>query len=92
MHMRCICWTCMVAWSGRHSQGRALTQHLVAEARAALAAVEWGTGQQAKAEEQLEAATAMQSGWGKINFVRDHTRWPPRLYAALEKMLSFSPM
>ena len=70
----------------------ALTQELIAEARAALAAVEWGTGQQAKAEEQLEAATAMQSGWGKINFVRDHTRWPPRLYAALEKMLSFSPM
>ena len=63
-----------------------------AEARAALAAVQWNSGQHAQAEEQLEAATAVQAGWGRINFVKDHTRWPPKLYAALESMLSFAPM
>ena len=52
-----------------------------AEAHAALAAVEWGTGEQAKAEEQLEAATTIESGWGRMNFVKDFTRWPPRCAA-----------
>ena len=59
-----------------------------AEAHAALAAVEWASGQPAKAEEQFSRALDVDTAWGDMGFVAANTRWPPALLAAMERFLS----
>ena len=61
-----------------------------AEAQAALAAVEWVTGQQGRAEEHFERAVGLDARWGNMAYIRQQTRWPPALYAAMEKFLSIA--
>ena len=61
-----------------------------AEAQAALAAVEWVTGQQGRAEEHFERAVGLDPRWGNMAYIRQQTRWPPALYAAMEKFLSIA--
>lgn len=63
---------------------------LAAEAQAALAAVEWASGNEASAEEHFEVATRLDAGWGKMEYIRMKTRWPPALYDAMQNFLSIS--
>ena len=70
-----------------------LTAHMWlagAEAQAALAAVQWVSGQQSKAEEHFEKAVALDSRWSSMAYIRQQTRWPPALYDAMEKFLAIS--
>ena len=62
------------------------------EAHAALAAVEWAAGRGERAEEQL--VRALEQGgtsWGDIECVKSSTRWPPRMYDAMQDLLQLSP-
>ncbi|EIE21375.1 TPR-like protein [Coccomyxa subellipsoidea C-169] len=61
-----------------------------AEAQAALAAVEWVSGQQGKAEEHFDKAVSLDGRWRKMGFIRQQTRWPPALYDAMEKFLAIA--
>ncbi|KAK9811641.1 hypothetical protein WJX72_007483 [[Myrmecia] bisecta] len=61
-----------------------------AEAHAALAAVEWSGGDLAKAEGQFNTATASESRFRDMDFVRRSTRWPPKLYEAMQRFLSIT--
>lgn len=61
-----------------------------AEAQAALAAVQWVSGQQSKAEEHFEKAVALEPRWSRMAYIRQQTRWPPALYDAMEKFLAIS--
>lgn len=63
----------------------------VAEAHAALTAVQWQLGQAAKAEEHFAIATAIDSRWKRTSYIQSQTRWPPKLYLAMEKFLSIVP-
>ncbi|KAL3136286.1 hypothetical protein ABBQ32_007291 [Trebouxia sp. C0010 RCD-2024] len=65
--------------------------HAVAEAHAALTAVQWQLGQAAKAEEHFAIATAIDSRWKRTSYIQSQTRWPPKLYVAMEKFLSIVP-
>ena len=61
------------------------------EAHAALAAVEWAAGRGERAEEQLVRALEQGGpGWGDMEFVRSSTRWPPRMYGAMQDLLQLS--
>ena len=60
------------------------------EAQVALAAVQWVSGQQGKAEEHFEKAVALDPRWSRMGFIRQQTRWPPALYAAMEKFLAIA--
>ena len=62
-----------------------------AEAHAALTAVQWQLGQAGKAEEHFAIATAIDSRWKRVTYIQTQTRWPPKLYAAMEKFLSIVP-
>ena len=62
-----------------------------AEAHAALTAVQWQLGQADKAEEHFAIATSYDSRWKRVSFIQTQTRWPPKLYAAMEKFLSIVP-
>jgi len=62
-----------------------------AEAHAALTAVQWQLGQAAKAEEHFAIATAIDSRWKRTSYIQSQTRWPPKLYVAMEKFLSIVP-
>lgn len=62
-----------------------------AEAHAALTAVQWQLGQAGKAEEHFAIATAIDSRWKRVSYIQTQTRWPPKLYAAMEKFLSIVP-
>lgn len=62
-----------------------------AEAHAALTAVQWQLGQAGKAEEHFAIATAIDSRWKRVSYIHTQTRWPPKLYAAMEKFLSIVP-
>ena len=44
-------------------------------------------GEGARAEEQLVRALQQDRSWGDVRFVRQNTRWPPRLYDAYERFL-----
>ena len=61
-----------------------------AEAQAALAAVEWASGKGEAAEEHFEVAVQLNPRWDRMDYVRKSTRWPPALYAAMEKFLSIT--
>lgn len=61
-----------------------------AEAQAALAAVEWVSGQQGKAEEHFDKALSLDPRWRRMEFIKQQTRWPPRLYDAMEKFLAIA--
>jgi len=61
-----------------------------AEAHAALAAVRWAAGDGGAAEEHFDAALGLDGSWGDMRHVREQTRWPPRLYAAMERFLAIS--
>jgi tetratricopeptide (TPR) repeat protein len=61
-----------------------------AEARAALAAVEWARGEGGAAEEQLAAATALDPAWGAAAGLDARARWPPALVEAYMKCLNVS--
>lgn len=63
----------------------------LAEAHAALSAVEWQMGQAGAAEEHFATATAIEPRWRNMEFVHVQTRWPPKLYAAMQKFLRISP-
>ena len=63
----------------------------VAEAHAALTAVQWQLGQAGRAEEHFAIATAIDSRWKRVSYIHTQTRWPPKLYAAMEKFLSIVP-
>jgi len=63
----------------------------VAEAHAALTAVQWQLGQASKAEEHFAIATAIDSRWKRVSYIQTQTRWPPKLYLAMEKFLSIVP-
>lgn len=63
----------------------------VAEAHAALTAVQWQLGQAGKAEEHFAIATAIDSRWKRTSYIQSQTRWPPKLYLAMEKFLSIVP-
>ena len=63
---------------------------VLAEAQAALAAVEWVSGQQGKAEEHFDKAVNLDARWSKMAFIRQQTRWPPALYDAMEKFLAIA--
>ncbi|DBA96166.1 hypothetical protein WJX77_001862 [Trebouxia sp. C0004] len=62
-----------------------------AEAHAALTAVQWQLGQASKAEEHFAIATAIDSRWKRVSYIQTQMRWPPKLYAAMEKFLSIVP-
>lgn len=62
------------------------------EARAALAAVNWGEGNRAVAEEELAVALDLDPGiWGDEEAVRSNTRWPPELYETYGRLLHLAP-
>ena len=61
-----------------------------AEAHAALAAVRWAAGDGGAAEEQFDTALALDGRWGSMRHVREATRWPPRLYQAMERFLAIT--
>ena len=65
---------------------------IFAEAHAALAGVEWARGDGARAEGELEAAAALDSGWKAAGRAAGAARWPPALVAAYEKLLALEPM
>lgn len=44
-------------------------------------------GEGARAEEQLVRALQQDRSWADVQFVRQNTRWPPRLYEAYERFL-----
>lgn len=69
---------------------RSLCAPLHAEAQVALAAVEWVSGQQSKAEEHFDKAVSLDGRWRKMTFIRQQTRWPPALYDAMEKFLAIA--
>lgn len=73
--------------AARMMQGIVRKNGNYAEAHAALAAVEWARGEGARAEEQLVRALQQDRSWGDVRFVRQNTRWPPRLYDAYERFL-----
>ena len=60
------------------------------EAHAALAAVEWASGQKGSAEDQFDKAVSLDGRWAKMNYIRQQTRWPPALYSAMERFLSIA--
>ena len=60
------------------------------EAQAALAAVQWVSGQQNKAEDHFEKAVALDARWSSMAYIRQQTRWPPALYEAMEKFLAIA--
>lgn len=61
-----------------------------AEAHASLAAALWAEGKQAAAEGEFEAARQLELKWNDMRFVRASTRWPPKLYDALQSFLALS--
>jgi len=61
-----------------------------AEAHAALAAVEWASGQKGLAEDHFDKAVNLDARWSKIGYIRQQTRWPPALYSAMERFLSIA--
>jgi hypothetical protein len=61
-----------------------------AEAHITLAAISWAGGQGARAEAEFDAALEVDTRWGSLSFVRNNTRWPPALYAAMEDFLTLS--
>ena len=52
--------------------------------------MQWVSGQQGKAEEHFEKAVSLDPRWSKMRFIRQQTRWPPTLYAAMEKFLAIA--
>jgi tetratricopeptide (TPR) repeat protein len=63
-----------------------------AEARAALAAVNWAEGNVEVAEELLASAEDLDGAlWKDISEVREMTRWPPALYDAYSRLLKVIP-
>lgn len=63
-----------------------------AEARAALAAVNWAEGNVDVAEELLASAEDLDGAlWKDLNEVREMTRWPPALYDAYSRLLKVIP-
>ena len=61
-----------------------------AEAHAALAAVQWASGQERLAEDQFDKALSLDGRWSNMGFIRQQTRWPPALYSAMERFLSIA--
>ncbi len=61
-----------------------------AEAHAALAAVEWASGQKGLAEDHFDKAVTLDGRWSKMGYIRQQTRWPPALYQAMERFLSIA--
>ena len=61
-----------------------------AEAHAALAAVEWASGQKGLAEDHFDKAVNLDARWSKIGYIRQQTRWPPALYSTMERFLSIA--
>lgn len=59
-----------------------------AEARAALAAMAWQTGDAAAAEDALNSAVGLEGDWRKPGHAAVVTRWPPRLVKAYERLLA----
>ncbi|KAL4458527.1 hypothetical protein ABPG75_013392 [Micractinium tetrahymenae] len=76
------------AGAARMMQGIVRKNGNYAEAHVALAAVEWARGEGARAEEQLVRALQQDRSWADVRFVRQNTRWPPRLYEAYERFLA----
>lgn len=64
---------------------------LFAEAHAALSAVQWRLGQSGNAEEHFATATAIEPRWRNMDFVHLQTRWPPKLYRAMQQFLNIVP-
>jgi tetratricopeptide (TPR) repeat protein len=63
-----------------------------AEARAALAAVNWAEGNVDVAEELLASAEDLDGAlWKDIDEVKELTRWPPALYDAYSRLLKVVP-
>ncbi len=63
-----------------------------AEARAALAAVNWSVGNVDVAEELLASAEDLDGAlWKDLNEVKEMTRWPPALYDAYSRLLKVMP-
>lgn len=62
-----------------------------AEAHAALSAVQWQLGQSGSAEEHFATATAIEPRWRDMEFVQLQTRWPPKLYTAMQRFLNIVP-
>ena len=63
-----------------------------AEARAALAAVNWAEGNVEVAEELLATAEDLDGAfWKDEKMVRESTRWPPALYDAYSRLLKVMP-
>ena len=61
-----------------------------AEAHAALAAVQWASGQEGPAEDHFDKALRLDSQWSNMGFIRQQTRWPPALYSAMERFLAIA--
>ncbi|EFJ52362.1 hypothetical protein VOLCADRAFT_86720 [Volvox carteri f. nagariensis] len=58
-----------------------------AEAHTTLAAMLWSQGQLAAAEGQLEAALELGGRWRDEGWLAANTRWPPKLEAAMKRLL-----
>ncbi|MEW5304103.1 MAG: hypothetical protein WDW36_006737 [Sanguina aurantia] len=58
-----------------------------AEAHVTLAALLWSSGQEVRAEGEMERALQLEPRWRDIDFVRAQTRWPPALYDALQRFI-----
>ena len=50
----------------------------------------WAAGDGGAAEEQFDTALALDGRWGSMRHVREATRWPPRLYQAMERFLAIT--
>ena len=56
-----------------------------------MSAVKWQMGQTALAEEHFATATFIDPKWRSMEFVHLQTRWPPKLYAAMQRFLDIAP-
>ncbi|KAI3435885.1 hypothetical protein D9Q98_001943 [Chlorella vulgaris] len=77
-----------VAAARRMMQGVTRKSGNYSEAHAALAAVHWSQGDRERAEEEMLRAESQDERWGDMQWIRGSTRWPPRLEAAMERLLN----
>ena len=77
-----------VAKARRLVAGVARKNPRYAEARAALAAMDWKLGDVSAAEGHLNSAVGLEGEWRKPGHAARVTRWPPRLVEAYERLLA----
>ena len=77
-----------VAAARRLAAGVARKNPRYAEARAALAAMSWRSGDVSAAEGALNSAVGLEGEWRKPGHAAKVTRWPPRLVESYEKLLA----